>query len=62
MNPGFVLQSFIKEMRSKKDKPSLDLFLNESLHPSLSSQANELEYCVKRFEYGIQNMLTQYGK
>lgn len=33
-----------------------------NLHPSLTPGAQSLEYCVERFRYAVQLILTKYGK
>lgn len=62
MNPGFILGKGIERFRHSKDNPKLDLGLSGHLHPSLQEGAEVLEYCVKRFQYAVETVLTRYGK
>lgn len=62
MNPGFVLGKGIERMRNTKDNPKLDLNLAAYLHPSLKLGAEALEYCVKRFQYAVESVLSRHGK
>merc|ERR1712142_255606 len=62
MNPGFILGKGVETFRQKQDNPKLDLHLREQLHPSLGQSADALEYCVKRFQYGVEAVLSRHAK
>jgi len=62
MNPGFIIGKGMETLRQKKDNPKLDLGLREQLHPSLGESADALEYCVKRFQYGVESVLSRHAK
>lgn len=61
MHPGFILGKGLEQFRHQNDSPKLDLGLAGYLHPSLQSGAEALEYCVKRFQYAVETLLTRYG-
>lgn len=62
MNPGFIIGKGIEKFRQHKDNPKLDLNLSDHLHPSLKFGGDALEYCVKRFQYGVEILLSRYGR
>lgn len=62
MNPGFVLGKGMEAIRQKRDNPKLDLNLREQLHPALGSAADALEYSTKRFQYGVESVLSRHAK
>jgi len=62
MNPGFVLGKGMDAIRQKRDNPKLDMDLREQLHPSLGAAADVLEYCTKRFQYGVESVLSRHAK
>jgi len=62
MNPGFIIGKGMENFRQKRDNPKLDLNLGEQLHPALGSSAEALEYCVKRFQYGVESVLGRHAK
>ena len=62
MNPGFIIGKGIERFRQQKDSPKLDLDIAGHLHPTLQTSAQLLEYCVKRFQYSVEIVLTRHGK
>ncbi|VEN58835.1 unnamed protein product [Callosobruchus maculatus] len=58
---GFALKRYIMDRRNVADDPKLDLQLHEYLHPSGRKAANNLEYCVKRLQFGAEVLLSKYG-
>ncbi|CAL4070634.1 unnamed protein product, partial [Meganyctiphanes norvegica] len=62
MNPGFIIGKGMENFRQKRDNPKLDLNLGEQLHPALGSSAEALEYCIKRFQYGVESVLGRHAK
>ena len=62
MNPGFIIEKSIERFRQQKNTPKLDLDIAGHLHPTLQPSAEVLEYCVKRFQYGVELVLTRHGK
>ncbi|XP_073989934.1 acyl-CoA dehydrogenase family member enigma [Rhodnius prolixus] len=59
--PGFVLRRMWELRGQTVDSPKLDKKLYMELHPSLKMNADQLEYCVYRLQYGIDNLLTVHG-
>ncbi|CAG9766842.1 unnamed protein product [Ceutorhynchus assimilis] len=60
-NATYSLMRIFTEHRQNEDKPKLDLELNAHLHPSLSDPSKQLEYCVKRLEFGTERLLARHG-
>ncbi|XP_026813791.1 acyl-CoA dehydrogenase family member 9, mitochondrial-like [Rhopalosiphum maidis] len=61
MFPKYTLSHIMKIQRSLKDKPKLNHYIEKYLHPSLKKQAVDLEYCLSRFQFGVQNMFVNLG-
>jgi hypothetical protein len=61
MFPKYTLTHIMKIQRSLKDKPKLNHYIEKHLHPSLKKQAVDLEYCLSRFQFGVQNMFVNLG-
>ncbi|XP_050548236.1 complex I assembly factor ACAD9, mitochondrial-like, partial [Daktulosphaira vitifoliae] len=61
MFPKYTLNHIIKIQKSLKDKPKLRNFLGQYLHPSLKKQASDLEYCLSRLQFAVQNMFINLG-
>lgn len=62
MNPGFIIGKGIERFRQQKNNPKLDLDIAGHLHPTLQPSAERLEYCVKRFQYGVELVLARHGQ
>nr|CAH7718209.1 unnamed protein product [Callosobruchus chinensis] len=58
---GFFFKRYLTDRRNVADDPKLDLELHEYLHPSCNKASKNLEYCVKRLEFGAEIMLARYG-
>lgn len=61
MFPKYTLNHIMKIQRSLKNKPKLSHYIEKHMHPSLKKQALDLEYCLSRFQFGIQNMFINLG-
>merc|ERR1719295_2480250 len=61
MNPGFVAQLGLRQMRDKMDRPKLTQDIRGHLHPSLGPPAQKLEYCVERFRFMVMSLMSRYG-
>lgn len=61
MFPKYTLSHIMKIQRSLKDKPKLNHYIEKHMHPSLRKQALDLEYCLSRFQFGVQNMFVNLG-
>lgn len=61
MFPKYTLTHILKIQRSLNDKPKLKQYIENYLHPSLKKQALDLEYCLSRFQFGVQNMFINLG-
>lgn len=61
MFPKYTLNHIMKIQRSLKNKPKLNHYVENFLHPSLKKQATDLEYCLSRFQFGIQTMFINLG-
>jgi len=61
MFPKYTLTHIMKIQRMLKDKPKLKHYIENNMHPSLKKQALDLEYCLSRFQFGIQNMFINLG-
>ena len=61
MHPGFVMSAAMRQLRDSQDRPKLPHDIAGHLHPSLKTGADSLEYCVERFRYAVQLILTKYG-
>ncbi|KAL5234290.1 hypothetical protein ACI65C_001700 [Semiaphis heraclei] len=61
MFPKYTLSHIMKVQRSLKNKPKLNHYIEKHLHPSLKKQALDLEYCLSRFQFGVQNMFVNLG-
>lgn len=61
MFPKYTLNHIMKIQRSLKNKPKLNHYVENFLHPSLKKQATDLEYCLSRFQFGIQSMFINLG-
>lgn len=61
MFPKYTLSHIMKIQRSLKNKPKLNHYIEKHLHPSLQKQALDLEYCLSRLQFGIQNMFINLG-
>lgn len=59
--PGEVFKRMFKLRGQMVDNPKLTLNLFEQLHPSLTLSANNLEYCVLRFNYAVSCLLMRHG-
>ncbi|XP_050508482.1 complex I assembly factor ACAD9, mitochondrial isoform X1 [Diabrotica virgifera virgifera] len=57
----FGLRRAWTNRRNNEDNPKLDLELGDYLHPALENCSKQLEYCVKRIEFGAEILLTRYG-
>lgn len=60
-NPGLLMSTAWSRVRSRAAGPSLNLHLNEDLHPSLKSEAQALEKNVAQFQMAVESILTRYG-
>ncbi|KAL8589389.1 hypothetical protein ACOMHN_021541 [Nucella lapillus] len=60
-NPGLAMSTAWSRVKSRTAGPSLNLRLNEDLHPSLKSQADILEQNVGHFQVAVERILTRYG-
>lgn len=61
MFPKYTLSHIMKIQRSLKDKPKLSHYIQKYIHPSLKKQALDLEYCLSRLQFGVQNMFVNLG-
>lgn len=61
MFPKYTISHIMRIQRSLKDKPKLNHYIEKHLHPSLKKQALDLEYCLSRFQFGVQNMFINLG-
>ena len=61
MHPGFAVSAAVRQLRDIQDKPKRPHDLAGQVHPSLKNSADSLEYCVERFRYAVQLILTKYG-
>jgi len=61
MFPKYTISHIMRIQRSLKDKPKLNHYIEKHLHPSLKKQALDLEYCLSRFQFGVQNMFVNLG-
>ncbi|KAA0201452.1 hypothetical protein HAZT_HAZT004475 [Hyalella azteca] len=60
-NPGFVIKTTLRQIRDRNDRPKLIHDLPGYVHPSLKESATSLEYCVERFRFAVQIILSKYG-
>ncbi|XP_054168792.1 complex I assembly factor ACAD9, mitochondrial-like isoform X2 [Oppia nitens] len=60
--PVYMLKSYLKSVRARRDNISLDLDLVGYCHPNLRSAAEWLEYCVKKLDFVTQQVLIKHGK
>ncbi|XP_050428009.1 complex I assembly factor ACAD9, mitochondrial-like [Adelges cooleyi] len=61
MFPKYTLSHIAKIQSSLKDKPKLKQYIERYLHPSLKKQALDLEYCLSRIQFAVQNMFINLG-
>lgn len=61
MFPKYTMSHILRIQRSLKDKPKLKGYVQKYMHPSLKKQALDLEYCLSRFQFGVQNMFINLG-
>ncbi|XP_025205034.1 acyl-CoA dehydrogenase family member 9, mitochondrial-like [Melanaphis sacchari] len=61
MFPKYTLSHIMRIQRSLKNKPKLNHYIEKHLHPSLKKQALDLEYCLSRLQFGVQNMFINLG-
>lgn len=61
MFPKYTLSHIYRTQRTLKDKPKLNHFIEKYLHPSLKKQAQDLEYCLSKFQFAIQHMFVILG-
>lgn len=61
MFPKYTLTHIMKIQRLLKDKPKLNHYIENYMHPSLKKQALDLEYCLVKFQFGVQNMFINLG-
>lgn len=61
MFPKYTINHILRIQRSLKDKPKLKGYIEKYMHPSLKKQALDLEYCLSRFQFGVQNMFINLG-
>lgn len=61
MFPQYTLTYIMKIQRLLKDKPKLTGNIENYMHPSLKKQALDMEYCLNRFQFGIQSMFINLG-
>lgn len=59
--PSHALKNFFNQTRHVRDNPKLDLQLYLNLHPTLKETAEQLEYCILRFKYVIETVLSRHG-
>lgn len=59
--PKAAYARYFKRLSVDEDNPSLVLKLFEDLHPSCVYIADMLEYCILRFEWGINQALARSG-
>lgn len=60
--PSFFVKKVVSNWRHHRDSPRLNLNLYTNLHPSLQLSCNQLEYCVLRLQYCVENMLVCHGQ
>ncbi|XP_050431779.1 uncharacterized protein LOC126840217 [Adelges cooleyi] len=56
-NTSFLVSAF-RKYKMKRDDPSLILGLQQYLHPALMHTADFAEYCVLKFQYGLEMSKT----
>lgn len=61
MFPKYTIKHILRIQRSLKNKPKLNHYIENYLHPSLKKQALDLEYCLSRFQFGVLNMFINLG-
>lgn len=61
MFPKYTLSHILKIQRVLKDKPKLNHYVENFLHPSLKKQALDVEYCLSKLQFGIQSMFINLG-
>lgn len=61
MFPKYTLSHILRIQRSLKDKPKLNHYVEKFMHPTLRKQALDVEYCLSRLQFGIQNMFINLG-
>jgi len=59
--PAFAFSKTVQRFRHKKDNPRLTHNLKSFLHPSLTEQANMLEYCTFRLQFAVEVALEKHG-
>ncbi|XP_066997149.2 complex I assembly factor ACAD9, mitochondrial isoform X2 [Anabrus simplex] len=50
-----------ERLSQDNDRPLLDLKLHYYVHPTLEFAAKQLEYCVKRFQYALEILISRHG-
>lgn len=61
MFPKYTLSHILRIQRSLKDKPKLNHYVENYMHPTLKKQALDVEYCLSRLHFGVQNMFINLG-
>lgn len=61
MFPKYTLSHIMRIQRTLKDKPKLKHYIEKYVHPSLKKQATDLEYCLIKFQFAVQNMFVNLG-
>lgn len=61
MFPKYTLSHILRIQRLLKDKPKLSHNIEKYLHPNLKKQALDLEYCLSKFQFGVQHMFVNLG-
>ena len=59
--PSLAWAKAFDRIRNRQDNPKLRLNLKSFLHPSLSQEADYLEYCALRFQYAVEMVLERHG-
>lgn len=61
MFPKYTLSHIYRTQRTLNDKPKLNNVIERYLHPSLKKQAQDLEYCLSKFQFAVQHMFIILG-
>jgi hypothetical protein len=61
MFPKYTLSHILRIQRSLKDKPKLNHYVENYMHPTLKKQALDVEYCLSRMQFGVQSMFINLG-
>ncbi|CAG7834390.1 unnamed protein product [Allacma fusca] len=61
MYPSVAISKAFQRTRHTRDAPSLNLNLKSFLHPTLTKEADLLEYSVLRLQYAVEIVLERHG-